>query len=191
MGRGKGPKVLYLCSVALCNYVGGKFSVEPRFYLPHCTPSHAELLQTPSSPGRTNWLLQRSMIPFLKKGELEGNPPDCLGNILKARTSGCWGCGPHSIPTQRELGRDNMHTCHTQAHTYPGQKAGEDSIKILAMVLWVIGNTGSILFFSLYLHSLPTRMYNTQVFNYERMILVPSTLCICRALNMTYKHPQI
>lgn len=83
MGIGKERKALYLCSVAVCNYSGGKFSVGPRFHLPHCTPSHAELLQTLPLPGRTKWLLQRSMIPFLKTGEPGGKFPRLHGKYTQ------------------------------------------------------------------------------------------------------------
>lgn len=38
MGRGKGQKVLYQCSVVLCNHCsGGEISIEPQFCLPQCT----------------------------------------------------------------------------------------------------------------------------------------------------------
>lgn len=68
---------------------------------------------------------------IFENGESEvENHADYMGNILRVLR-----CEPHSIPTQKELGRGDTHVSHVQTYTYPGQKAGKNSIRILTIVL--------------------------------------------------------
>ena len=179
--EGTESSLLVPCGSLESNCSGGKIIIALQFLLLHCTLSPAEFLRTSPHPKKISSLFTRSVISFLKEESRRRETTQTIWEIHSEwehfEVEGV--CSAVLNPPRGREPGQRWHACtHTslctpwKIYTYMSRKKQQQYQCIGQSSLWIMG-----LFYSS--HYTPVYflqwMYNTQVFHFRRMTLVPST----------------